>query len=224
MPPTVRAAAGHNEQSFISRVIRSVPVSRAGACLFDVVSRSTVRLRGWDFPHYGRLPFSRLKNSIEVQESWQYYREVWRFYQSGQFIYVIGIHEDWAEFAPGWSAPPDVLAEGRLLGTGDTVMRITETYEFASRLGQEIPGSDPLVIAIELHGAKDRRLWLEDSARSFSQLYRADDDLPPFEQTYDRMELLADPDSLALLPMKSFFSRFGWNASDAVLRSLQPKR
>jgi len=82
-----------------------------------------------------------------------------------------------------------------------------------------MPGSDPMEIRIELHGMRGRRLWLEDRGREFFEAYAADED--PFSKSYERTELLTDAKSLALEPMRFLFSRFGWDAQDDVLRSLQ---
>jgi hypothetical protein len=148
--------------------------------------------------------------------------EVWRFYESAQLVYLIAVSEDWAEEAPpAWRPPEHVLAARPVLGAGDAVFRIAETYEYAARLVSLVSGTDPINIRIELHGMRGRRLWLEDRGRQFFQDYVAHDEVPPFSKTYPRADLLAEASALALEPMRYFFARFGWDASEAVLRSLQ---
>ena len=75
--------------------------------LETIVNRTRVQLRGWDYPHFGeRDAIKRRMRSITSSTDWQYYREIWRLYQSGQFVYVIGIHEDWLAYSrfhlDGW--------------------------------------------------------------------------------------------------------------------------
>src|SRR5712692_4445961 len=129
--------------------------------LEQVLQRARVQLRGWDFPHVSdRDPITTRTKSIRGRTDWMYYRELWRFYQSGQFAYLLGIHEDWIErtdpgsFGARWGPPPGLAAQGPLLGVGDALFRITETFEFASRLAVTPAGGEAMQIKIEVHGLK----------------------------------------------------------------------
>jgi hypothetical protein len=191
--------------------------------LLPILQKSAVRLRGWDFPHIGHGErIRRLATALHMETDWQEYREIWRFTSSGQFISINGIHEDWVErAAPLTAAAYPKVAPGSLLGAGDTVLRVTETFELAARLAQHLPGEDDLVITVQLRNAANRRLWMEDSLRGFTFEYVAHEDPPPFKQRYPRRELLGSARDLARQPIMELFQRFGWSPNDAVLRSLQ---
>ena len=61
------------------------------ASLLDVIGSTSVRIRGWDFPHLGREEeIERQKDYVGTRVTWSSYREYWRFYQSGQFVYLGG--------------------------------------------------------------------------------------------------------------------------------------
>lgn len=63
-----------------------------------ILERTVVRLRGWDFPHLERQGTERRGNNwIGSETAWNYIREAWRLYQSGQFVYMRGVIEDWIE-------------------------------------------------------------------------------------------------------------------------------
>ena len=191
--------------------------------LSGIVDRSTVRLRGWDYPHVSSDPgVLHFDDHIGTATDWRYYREVWNFYQSAQFAYVVGVHEDWVDLAPdGWRPPEFVRTLGALLGIGDTVYRVVETYEFASRLADEVDGTDRIVIRIELRGMKNRRLWLDDRRRApLSRAYRCDDDVITQLHTHTRVELAEERRSLALVASREIFLRFGWAPSTTLLGDL----
>src|SRR2546428_602147 len=130
--------------------------------LETILRRARIQLRGWDFPHIDeRNPLKRRLKSITGFTDWMYYREIWRFYQSGQFSYLMGIHEDWvdrtnaANFGLGWGRPQALASKGPLLGVGDALFRITEAYQFASKLAVTPAGDDKMHIKIEVHGLRD---------------------------------------------------------------------
>ena len=66
--------------------------------LFAVVRDSAVELRGWDCPHIDTQNPPRRENAWVGQETgWEHYRELWRLYRSGQFLFLGGYEEDWRD-------------------------------------------------------------------------------------------------------------------------------
>ena len=187
--------------------------------LCPIVQKTAVQLRGWDFPHVD----THTKPHIDVvwvgQESeWQQFLEIWRFYQSGQFVDIAGIWEDWRE-------KYDLAGKsGVLLGIGDTLFRFTEIFEFAARLALTEVGDEVMYIEITINGLAGRKLWDDshDSGRVYKQ-YEASLQELPFRQELPRDELVAQPRELALRPAIELFARFGWTADAAALRDIQKK-
>src|SRR5207244_7494242 len=65
------------------------------ASLRQTIEKSVVQLRGWDFPHLDRQRGARHGNDwVGGETDWSYYKEAWRFSVTGQFVYLVGIHED----------------------------------------------------------------------------------------------------------------------------------
>ncbi len=197
--------------------------------LEPVLRRARVQLRGWDFPHISdRDPIRARQKSIVGATDWMYYREIWRFYQSGQFSYILGIHEDWADraqdrsFGARWGAPPDLASTGPLLGVGDTLFRITETFEFASKLAVTPSGGDAMHIKIEIHRLKDRILWVDSPHRlPMEQDYRADISAFRFADQFSSVELASRARDLAAEVARDVFLRFGWGPPLEMMKEEQ---
>ena len=79
-------------------------------------------------PHAGRYI-----DWIGQEFQWEeyHYLEMWRFYQSGQFIHHCWhTSSDWYDRNHYWPAN-DAWQLGAILGIGDTIFRFTEIFEFA---------------------------------------------------------------------------------------------
>jgi hypothetical protein len=157
-----------------------------------------------------------------------YYRELWRFYQSGQFTYLIAIHEDWVErtsqgnFGPSWGPPEALAAKGPLLGVGDALFRMTEVFEFASKLAVTPAGGDTMHIRIEVQNLRGRMLWVDSPHRlSMEREYRADINGFPFEEEYSATDLASHGRELAAEAARQLFARFGWHPPLEILRQQQ---
>lgn len=190
--------------------------------LWPIIQKCSVSLRGWDFPHAGTEDtLQHFDDSIRQRVDWQYYREMWRLYQSGQFAYVGGIHEDWAERSERWRPPDPPEGARGLLGGQDLVARFTEVYEFAARLAATPAGDDLMHIEVALRNLAGRQLYMEDPARHLTQTYRTDTAEFAAAETVDRAELLAEPQILARSAVRKLLLRFHFNAHETVLEQLQ---
>lgn len=129
-----------------------------------IIVRSRVSLRGWDFPHVSqREPIRRFKDGIAQGTDWEHYREYWRFYQSGQFIYLGGIANDWRDESGLWPGRYDL--SNREMGFISTIYRFTEIFEFAARLAVTEVGTPDMHVGVELHGMDGRRFYMDDTSR-----------------------------------------------------------
>jgi hypothetical protein len=209
----------------VIRPERFVPARVQYKDLRHVLDRCVVRLRGWDFPHIEEQHRRRGQDWIGGETQWMYYREAWRFYQSGQFAYLLAIHEDWVDEVPdpSWGPPHNLRTVGPLLGFGDTVDRFTETYELAARLAATDAGDERMVVDVRVRNLARRTLWMDDPRRPpLPLVYRTDATEIPWRRAYRREDLLADALVLARDPIREFMARFGLDdLQDATIASFQ---
>src|SRR5207302_263360 len=77
------------------------------ADLFPIVEKNSVQLRGWDYPHIDiRRPPDRGSDWVGQECDWEHEIEVWRLYQSGQFVHDFALAGDWRDQSDFWPAEP----------------------------------------------------------------------------------------------------------------------
>ena len=176
------------------------------------------------FPNLGScITIDRHKDWISQERQLEWYLEVWRFYQSGQFVDVRGIEEDWWDNST-LSPPPSDWAHGRFLGVEGVVDQFTEVFEFASRLAFTAAGDKQMHLEKNVHGIKGRRLAANfhlDGASYFKTLIPSAIDFLPYKIDLPETELVAMPRELAMKPSAQLFHRFGWNPSINTLQDIQ---
>ncbi|RIK10617.1 MAG: hypothetical protein DCC49_02890 [Acidobacteria bacterium] len=189
------------------------------ADLERVIGETRVSVRGWDLPHVDDpSPIERGENWVGRHVEFDYHLEVWRLYQSGQFVHLNCLREDWRDESSLYPADADWQLGGRL-GVGDALYTLGEYFEFAARLALSDAGDSLMAVRIRLHNLQDRQLWVEDPMRSGflkPQVTKMDEfalsrDLP-------REELVAKPRELATEAARELFARFGWDAPLDTLR------
>src|SRR5262245_20730280 len=65
--------------------------------LYPLLVECSVLLRCWDFPQTALAEPRTQIDWIECDSDYGLYLEYWRFYQSGQFVDVHGMTEDWRD-------------------------------------------------------------------------------------------------------------------------------
>ncbi len=178
------------------------------------IRESKVTLRGWDYPHVSRRnpPYIAGTDYWESITDFEYYKEIWRIYQSGQFVHLFACHEDWL----GESSPifgPSKYAHikpGSVLGVIMTLYRLTEIYEFATRLAQKNLFNGTCFMSITLHGMKDRKLTFFDSRRFLFNGYTCNIPDLKREKNITIDELLGKGDKIALNHTIWILNRFNW--------------
>ena len=193
------------------------------AFLQPIIEKTSVQIRGWDFPHidpHARIEFH--ENWIEQASEWLEYLEIWRLYQSGQFVDIFAIPSDW--FDQSSHGPLDWETGTRLL-IADALFTLTEIFEFASRLALTEAGDDAVYIEITLAGLAGRELFVGDPGRRplFPGRYKTR--MSEFKRRLDkpRSELLASARDLALTEALELFSHFGWDTTRDHLREWQDR-
>ncbi len=191
--------------------------------LYPILQNTSVQLRGWDFPHLDPHIQTRVDIDWIGQESdWEHFLEIWRFYQSGQFIDITGMDEDWYDQRHSIPAALGDWRPGSILGIGNTLFRFTEIFEFASRLAMTQAGDDIMRVEITVSNLEGRKLWVDSSSRMPIRYdYVASISEFPYQIELSRSELIAAPRELALKPAIELFRRFGWDPSQDMLRDHQ---
>lgn len=192
------------------------------SALYRIIQRTSVELRGWDFPHVDPHTEPHIDVDWVGQESeWEQYLETWRFYQSGQFVDLAGIPEDWRDQSRLWPADQG-WKYGALLGIGDALFRFTEIFEFAARIALTEAGDALIRIEVTISGLAGRKLWVDLHNRwPMFRKYEASLQDLPYTLELSRDELVAQPRELALKPAIELFARFGWIPNVAALRDIQ---
>jgi len=190
--------------------------------LRPLIERSSVDLRGWDFPHIDpHEPIQTNTSWIEQESEWHQFKEIWRLHQSGQFLDLLSIWEDWYDESQ-LDRIPDGWEPMQRLGVSNTIYHFTEIYEFASRLARTVAGSEVMTIGITATGLKNRFLWQENLRRvpfRFPRSTAMSEFL--FEKAYSKLDLSAQPREFALEPIEELFARFEWSPGLERLREWQ---
>jgi hypothetical protein len=176
----------------------------------EIMRECRVLLRGWDYPHISSRnpPYNGL-NYIESFVDWQMYKDVWRLYQTGQFIHFSGIKEDWFEEYNGLASSRWVdTTPGTIFGYSNSLYKISEIYEFGARLAQKgIFGRD-IVLTVELFGMEKRKLVSLDPFRLIFRDSTCRVNNLPFEHKFSVEEFMAENQKLALDHFMWIIDRF----------------
>lgn len=183
------------------------------------VERARVSLRGWDVPHLStRDPVVQLGDSVGQESAWDYHLELWRMYQSGQFLHLSSMREDWRDLSSmnpageGWTP-------GRHLNVTDTLWTFGEYYELASRLSLSEAGAEEMIIEVLLVGLEGRTLVADDPRRApLHADYSTSMSQFSSETPVSREVLVASSRDLAAQAASDLFARFRWNPPIDQLR------
>ncbi len=110
--------------------------------LDKIAVEAQVRMRGWDYPHTVRGGPVRGEDWVGSEHAFAHHLDAWRLQQSGQFVHLRGMHDDWRDRARDLWPPSAGWHPGRDLGWGGAAYQYAEIYEFATRLALSAAGSD----------------------------------------------------------------------------------
>lgn len=170
-----------------------------------LVEENSVRIRGWDYPMFSKKHVRSKEDYVESIIDMDAHVEVWRMYQSGQFVYLVGVYEDW------WKYEEVTLKYGGpVLSTLSTLYTVTEIYEFASRLAQKNLFENRFNLSIQLYGMKNRTLQTLDFRRILFRIYTCDIEEISDARELSAQEIITKPYDLALNHTIQIFERFNW--------------
>ena len=179
-------------------------------------------IRGRDFPHVDDSELNEGTDWIGQEIAWDRIRELWRFYQSGQFVDYFGVISDWRETSGGLRPSPNG-GHRRVnldIGIEDVAAQFTEVFEFAARLSFTEAGDSGTHIEIAAGNLNDHNLLLPCSPRRH-RIVEAHKPSMTYITDLPNGNLVADKRDLALKASIEFFQCFNWNPSIKFLRDVQ---
>lgn len=191
--------------------------------LETVMRDCTVRLRGWDYPHFDREGPSPHIDHIQSGTDWANHKEVWRFYQSGQFVHFLALREDWADEHPSVSTGQHPSPR-TVLGYELTLYTLTEVFLFAAKLTERCAFGPKVHVEYRLHELRDREIHFYNPNRvPFSYPRRTQ--MPTWERSVEAApeRLIVEAPAIAAAEAMEIFKRFGWTPSTEQLAQEQRK-
>lgn len=191
--------------------------------LTHIIRRNAVSYKGWDFPHIeGSGAIEQGPDWIGQEITWKPILELWRFYQSGQFVHYFGMTEAWDENSAGkWFSPSDGHCSVELK-VESVVARFTEIFELAARLSFTEAGDASMRLEISVGNIENCLL------RTIPQHRGAPAWVPQsrkpsvtFSSEMSSTDLVTDRRELALGSAVEFFKCFKWNPHIELLRDVQ---
>ncbi len=191
--------------------------------LLEYVEKSVVRLRGWDYPHYSHWGNQQERRAIigddyiEGGSAWRTQIEFWRMYQSGQFIHLFALDEDWWAEDSWYSSRPDLqkIKPGEVLGIISALYNMTEIFEFLYRLTKLGIYDDGVDVSISIENSRGRKLKIIDDvlrAPLFEE-YKSHQESVKFEKELLKKEIIEEHKKLALDAIIWIFESFNWTDS-----------
>ncbi len=187
----------------------------------DYVEKASVSLRGWSYPMIPRRDGPTYGNDyVEGATDWGASKELWRLYQSAQFIHLDSLKEDWdPRFANRRIEP------GAVLDVINTVYTVTELFEFLSRIARFGIYKEGVEVSVGLNRTEGRVLHVSDFGRApLLGEYRCRIPEIVFDRTLTEAIAIEKPKDTALDAILHFFLRFGWeNPPTEVLKEDQER-
>ena len=186
--------------------------------LTHIIRKNAVSYKGWNFPH--------IEDSSEVKKGpdwigqeidWKPILELWRFYQSGQFVHYFGAVEAWGENSSGQWRRPRVG-----LDVKNAVTQFTEIFELAARLSFTDAGDAGMRIEISVGNIENCELLTLPQRNGVPILvHKSVKPSVTFISELSSAELVTDKRELALESAGEFFKCFKWNPHIELLRDIQ---
>jgi len=189
--------------------------------LVDLVRRSTVSIRGWDYPHYSHRndDDGGSENHVEFFENWtdwNGFKEFWRIYKTRQFLSYQMLHEDTDYWNEGYEV-------GTALNSIAASYSVFEFVEFAFRLSQ----TDTFPAGVDLHvrlgNSQGRRLYAGRGRIPFFGDKQTHGEQIEVSGTLRPSASQSDARDLAIAMCVEIFDAFNWSVSPEQLQQDQDK-
>lgn len=187
----------------------------------EIVKKNTLHLKGWDYPHTNEERLINGQNHVETFEDFSIYKEFWRFNQSGQFLHLFGMHDDWQEEFISLTGQKSKPLDFKRIAIESILTAVTEVFEFASRLTLNGVYKD-VHIEITLHNNKDRMLYSWNK-RHLSRNYISSIPSIRWKQNISKQDLIGNSSKLALEVALYIYERFNYSTSPEIFKSEQER-
>jgi hypothetical protein len=109
---------------------------------YKILSNQAVRYRGWPTPYFPKVnSLDKEKEDLEISEDitggidWEHYKEVFTLFNSGQFVLVSGVSEDWIDESEGLQlSEMKNYKDKKILSFVSTTYYFTEVFAFILNL------------------------------------------------------------------------------------------
>ena len=198
--------------------------------LLPILQKTSVDFRGWSFPPVDIfLETEKGADWVGQNIDWEPHVELWRFYQSGQFVCYSGMSCDWDQHSQtntGWPSQwksADGNVQQVSLDIGEVIVRFTEMFEFAARLAFTDAGDDGIHVEVAADNFKGHFLPLPalGPERSRWRLPRSSEGEMQYTVDVTRTKLVAEARDLSLEPALELFRCFQWDPGIPALRDIQ---
>lgn len=191
--------------------------------IIDIIKKCSVSLRGWSFPYIPRQDNELSKQPYFIGDGIEFYInsdkfiELFRLYQSGQFLGNFALYEDTIGESNGNKIP-----SGKYLDYISIIYKVTEIVLFIKNLinNTDIEGG---ILNLEINKTKGRELQAIFSSNiiSFGN-YICNIDKIIIEESFTKEKIIEDSLVISRELIKKIFNNFNWmDYSDQVINSHQ---
>jgi hypothetical protein len=184
----------------------------------ELLQKSKVSLTGWEFPYTDLQNSSNFTKGRQSYTIWDRFREGYRAYKSGLFLWEQVFWED----VQGYKSNDDKPVLEYIY----SIWLITDFFLFFKRYYEEIAPESDLYVKIILNRTKDRKLFSSQRASFFNYRfsYFAHDDSVTIEEHIKVVDLRASFKEIANLMIRKIFAVFNWDdVSEAYIDQWQTK-
>ena len=194
----------------------------------EILEVSTVSLRGWDYPHTSDLKIDFGTDWIQgsydgtVNPLPLPHIELWRFYQSGQFVHHFSCREDWGDWS--WPSLPE-KSGSPVLSIWDCLFTLTEIFLFMQRLERRDVLPSGAQLSVKLVGMAGRRLINPSTEHAPSKVWGEStlNEICYSPNAFSSIDVLASADRLAIEAAEWVFERFGCRVPRSLLLAEQQR-
>ena len=177
----------------------------------EIINDCCLQLRGWPYPPLNEEKINAGQDFIENEIDSSHHKELWRFYQSAQFIHYRALWEDWLESEIWFDEISAIPNPGEIIAVEGIVFLLTEIFEFVKGLAKKKLYDDGIKINISLVNTEGRRLANTNCERvGFFVEYKSSLYQIPLEKFYKSKDIITYSFDYAVESSIYFFERFKW--------------
>lgn len=189
--------------------------------LRELVQKSAVSIRGWDYPHISRRNdesggISNAENYVESWTDWSGFIEFWRIYRSSQFLSYSCLRSDTGAMGREVPSVP-------VLNIIDAIYSMSEFLEFAHRLFTNGIYQQGAMISVSLNNTNGRHLDVGSGRIPFFDQKISHAEKIVLEHTLSKSILTEGYKDIAIKMLLELFDHFDWNPDPAQIRNDQER-